>query len=74
MESSIEKEREGSDHRVDERETWGELRLGRSEMEATTGWTDGKRWENSLLRAPLRRSEMEAKIRWTEGRKGNRGK
>ena len=42
-------ERDGSDDRVDGRETvgnsLGRAPLGGSEMEATTGWTDGKPWE-----------------------------
>ena len=42
-------ERDGSDDRVDGRETVGNslerAPLGGSEMEATTGWTDGKPWE-----------------------------
>ena len=28
---------------------WGRAPWGRSEMEATTGWTEGKRWEMSLV-------------------------
>ena len=43
--SSVGKERDGSDDRVDGRETVGNslerAPLGRSEMEATTGWTEG---------------------------------
>ena len=43
------KERYGSDDRVDARETvgnsLGRALLGRSEVEATTGWTPGKPWE-----------------------------
>ena len=43
------KERYGSDDRADGRETVGNSSgralLGGSEMEATTGWTEGKPWE-----------------------------
>ena len=43
------KERDGSDARVDVGKTvgnsLGRAPWGRSEMEATTGWTDGKLWE-----------------------------
>jgi len=43
------KEGDGSDDRVDVGETManslGRAPFGRSEMEATTGWTDGKPWE-----------------------------
>ena len=47
--SSMGKERDGSDEKVDGRETVGNS-LGRgprgsSDMEATRGWTDGKKWE-----------------------------
>ena len=50
-ESSVGKdqERDGSDDRVEGRETvgnsLGRAPWGRSEMEATTGWTEGKPWE-----------------------------
>ena len=52
----------------------GRAPWGRSEMEATTGWTDGKLGDdmvdvgNSLGRAPLGRSETEATTGWTEGK------
>ena len=43
------KERDGSDDRVDGGETvgnsLGRAPLGRSEMEATTRWTERKAWE-----------------------------
>jgi len=48
--------RDGSDDRVDGRETVGnslvKVPWGRSEMEATTGWTGGETVGNSLGRAP----------------------
>ena len=47
----------------------GRAALGRSEMEATTRWTERKLcMGNSSRRAPLGRSEMEATIWWTEGK------
>ena len=62
------KERDGSDDRVDGRETvgnsLGRAPLGRSEMEAMTGW---EAVGNSLGRGPWGRSEMEA-TRGTEGK------
>jgi len=50
-ESSVGKERDGSDHKVDGGETVGNslgrapLRRSGSEMEATRRWTEGKPWE-----------------------------
>ena len=48
-ESSVGKGRYGNDERVDGKETvgnsLGRAPWGRSEMEATTGWTEGKLWE-----------------------------
>ena len=48
-ESCVGKERDGSDDRVEGGETvgnsLGRAPLGRSEMEATAGWTEGKPWE-----------------------------
>jgi len=55
------KERDGSDEGVDGQETVGNTLLkvpwGRSEMEATTGWTDGKPWE--IARGELREKERD---------------
>ena len=50
-ESSVGKERAGSDERVDGGEivgnSLGRALPGRSEMEATRGWTDRKPWETA---------------------------
>ena len=74
-ESSVGKERYGSNEGVDGRETveiaWGEFMVGRSDTEATRGWTEGKPWEIAW-----------GELRWDGamregrqgGRKGNRGK
>ena len=48
-ETSVGKERDGSDDRVEGRETvgnsLGRAPLGRSEIEESTGWTNGKPWK-----------------------------
>ena len=67
--------RDGSDDRVDGRETVGnslvKVPWGRSEMEATTGWSEEKPWEIAW-------GELRGKgARWKRrpgGRKGNLGK
>ena len=70
MESSGGKERYGNDDRVDGGEPWEiawgrapvgrRAPLGRSDTEATIGWTGGETMGNSLGRALWGRSEMEA--------------
>ena len=70
------KERYGSDERVDGKETvrnsLARNPWGRSEMEATTRWTEGKPWvRNSLGRVPSGRTRGK---RGQGGRKGSRGK
>ena len=76
-ESSVEKERDGSDDRVDGRKPWEiafwESSVGKERDGCDDRWTERKTWEidgNSSGRAPLRRSEseMEATTRWTEGK------
>ena len=60
----MDKERYGSDDRVDGRETVGNS-MGRAPYtEATRGWTEGKPWEIAWGRAPLGSSDTEATIRW----------
>ena len=52
VESSVGKEPDGSDERVDGGEAvgncLGRAPLGRSDTEATTGWTEGTPWEIEL--------------------------
>ena len=56
----------------------GRAALGRSEMEATTGWTEGKaweiawgelRWERARRKRRQGGNDTEATTRWTEGKK-----
>ena len=69
------KEGDGSDDRVDGGETManslGRAPLGRSDTEATTGWTDGKPWE--IAWGELR-WEGAIRMRRQGGGTGNRGK
>ena len=69
------KERDGSIETVDGRETvgnsLGRASLGRSETEATTGWTEGKPWE--IVWGELRWEGARQKRRHG-GRRENRGK
>ena len=49
----------------------GRAPSGGSEMEATTGWTEGKLWEiawGELRWEGARRKRHEATTRWTEGK------
>ena len=64
---AIRKRRQGG-RRGNRAKKLGRALLGRSEMEASTGWTDGKPWEIAWGRAPLGRSETEATTGWTEGK------
>ena len=66
------KARDGSDNKVEGMETVGNslerAPWGRSEMEATRGWTDRKTVGNTLLKVLWGRSEMEATTGWTDGK------
>ena len=74
-ESSVGKERYGSNESVDGRETVGNsvgrAPRGRSDTEAMKGWTEGKLWE--IARGELHWEGAIWKLR-EGGRKGNRGK
>ena len=70
------KERDGSDDRVDGWETVGNNSLGRaswgrSDTEATTGWTPGKPWEIAWGELCWEGARWK---RRQGGRQGNRGK
>ena len=66
------KDRDGSDERVDGKETvgnsLGRAPVGRSDTGVTTGWTEGKTVGNSLGRAPVGRSDTGVTTGWTEGK------
>ena len=68
--SSVGRERHGSDDRVDGREkvgnSLGKAPLGGSDTEATTGWTDGNRGKKLGERAGLGGSDTEAWPWWTD--------
>ena len=64
------KRQEGGRRRNRGKYSLGRAPWGRSEVEATTGWTEGKPWEIDW--GELRGEG--ATRGWTEGKPGNRGK